>query len=153
MCGFLNSSFCVNSISKDSILVFKNLHNFLSTFNFFFLFLQYFFLCSKVKSSFMIYTVPCDRSFEYNLIKSYTPPMCNSGMNNFRIYKTMHKSSNITETNWVSWGDYHSCSTVLSDSARLKTTRIIDQNQTTGIMDWKQQNCKRKIMKVLENLC
>lgn len=50
MCGFLNSSFCVNSISKDSILVFKNLHNFLSTFNFFFFFCNIFFYAVKWKA-------------------------------------------------------------------------------------------------------
>lgn len=60
----------------------------------------------------MVYKVPCERSFEYKLIKGYIPPMCTAGMNHFRINKPMHKSFIITETNWVSWDVYLSCSTI-----------------------------------------
>lgn len=105
-------------MSKDRILFFKKIHNFLRIFKngvclSFWGFFAIFFLRSKVKTDFMVYKVPHERSFEYKLIKSYTPLMCTAGMNNFRINKPMHKSSSIIETNWVSKDAYHSCSMIL----------------------------------------
>lgn len=93
----------------------------------------------------MVYKVPCERSFEYKLIKSYTLPMCTAGMNNFRINKPMHISSSIIETNWVSQDVYHSCSMILVWLSQTENHNDYWQNlQTTRITDWRQQNCLQK---------